>query len=87
MTALATHGGSVATLKTVREEAPRKELGVQVSGRQLDQAVDEQVLSANIIVADPPRLPFRGMFIASYPASARRAASKARKLCLAFTRR
>ena len=48
--------GSVATLKTVTEEAPRG-TGGAVSGRQIEQLIDELILLANIIVADPPRLP------------------------------
>jgi len=37
---------------------PRAELGGQVSGSHIEQPVDELILFANIIVADPPRLPF-----------------------------
>src|ERR1700693_5554528 len=36
---------------------PREKLGGEVSGRQIEQLVDELILLANIIVADPPRLP------------------------------
>src|ERR1039457_5419020 len=36
---------------------PRAELGGEVSGRQIEQLVDELILFANISVADPPRLP------------------------------
>ena len=32
-------------------------MGGEVSGRQIEQLVDELILFANIIVADPPRLP------------------------------
>jgi len=32
-------------------------MGGQVSGSQIEQPVDEPILLANIIVADPPRLP------------------------------
>jgi hypothetical protein len=39
----------------VTEEA-RAELGGEVSGRQIEQLVDELILFANISVADPPRL-------------------------------
>ena len=35
----------------------REELGGEVSGSQIEQPVDEPILLANIIVADPPRLP------------------------------
>src|SRR5664279_4343217 len=35
---------------------PREELGGEVSGSQIEQLVDELILFANIIVADPPRL-------------------------------
>src|ERR1019366_6364354 len=34
----------------------REELGGEVSGGQIEQLVDELILFANIIVADPPRL-------------------------------
>jgi hypothetical protein len=51
--------GSVATLKTVTEEV-RKELDGEVSGCQIEQLVDETILLANIIAADPPRLPLAG---------------------------
>jgi hypothetical protein len=51
--------GSVATLKTVTEEV-RKELDGEVSGCQIEQLVDETILLANIIGADPPRLPLAG---------------------------
>jgi hypothetical protein len=50
---------SVATLKTVTEEV-RKELDGEVSGCQIEQLVDEMILLANIIIADPPRLPLAG---------------------------
>ena len=43
----------------VTEEA-RAELGGEVSGRQIEQLVDELILFANISVADPPRLPGEG---------------------------
>src|ERR1017187_10449527 len=36
---------------------PRAELGGEVSGSQIEQLVDELILLANIIVADPLRLP------------------------------
>jgi len=39
-------------LKTVRR-TPRAELGGEVSGRQIEQVVDEVIPSANISVADP----------------------------------
>src|SRR3974377_872337 len=32
-------------------------MGGEVSGSQIEQSVDEPILLANIIVADPPRLP------------------------------
>ena len=32
-------------------------MGGEVSGSQIEQLVDELILFANIIVADPPRLP------------------------------
>ena len=32
-------------------------MGGEVSGSQIEQPVDEPILVANIIVADPPRLP------------------------------
>src|SRR5271170_3765428 len=51
-----TGGGSVATLKTVTG-TPREEPGGALSGRQIEQPVNEVILLANIIVADPPRLP------------------------------
>src|SRR5215472_8740634 len=35
----------------------REELGGGVLGRQLEQPVDELILSVNIVAADPPRLP------------------------------
>src|ERR1019366_2886099 len=35
----------------------REKLCGEVSGRQIEQLVDEPILLANIIVADPPRLP------------------------------
>src|ERR1019366_7247563 len=35
----------------------REKLGGEVSGRQIEQLVDEPILLANIIVADPLRLP------------------------------
>ncbi len=47
--------GSVATLKTVTEEVPSETVG-EVSGSQTEQLVDETILLANIIVADPSRL-------------------------------
>jgi hypothetical protein len=56
-------------------------------GRQLEQPVDELILSANIIITDPPRLSLADHIIASYPANVRRAAWNARKPCLACTRR
>jgi hypothetical protein len=63
-------------------------MGGEVSGSQIEQPVDEPILFANIIVADPPRLsPFQIMCIASYLAIVRRAVWNSRKLCLAFTRR
>src|SRR5271154_3896938 len=49
-------GGRVATLKKVRRTS-RAELGGEVSGSHIEQPVDELILFANIIVADPPRLP------------------------------
>src|ERR1700719_5323589 len=51
-----TSDGSVATLKAVTEDA-RAEVGGKVSGSQIEQLVDELILFANIIAADPPRLP------------------------------
>ena len=49
--------GSVATLKTLTEDAPSG-TGREVSGSHIEQLVDELILFANIIiVADPPRLP------------------------------
>ena len=48
--------GSVATLKAVTEDA-RGEVGGKVSGSQIEQLVDELILFANIIAADPSRLP------------------------------
>jgi hypothetical protein len=36
---------------------PRQEMGGEVSGSQIEQPVDEPILVANIIVADPPCLP------------------------------
>ena len=47
--------GSTATLKTATEEVPRRTEG-EVSGSQVEQLVDELILLANIIDADPPRL-------------------------------
>src|SRR5215469_782230 len=35
----------------------REELGGEVSGRQIEQSVDELILLANISPVDPPRLP------------------------------
>src|SRR5262249_20970375 len=35
----------------------REELSGEVSGRQIEQSVDELILLANISAADPPRLP------------------------------
>ena len=32
-------------------------MGGEVSGRQIEESVDEPILLTNIIVADPPRLP------------------------------
>src|SRR5215472_7608341 len=49
-------GGSVATLKMPTGIA-RDELCVEVSGRQIEQLVDELILFTNILAADPPRLP------------------------------
>jgi hypothetical protein len=46
--------GSVATLKTVTDDASE---GSKVSGSQIDQPVNELILLANIIVADPAYLP------------------------------
>src|SRR5262249_18793068 len=37
--------------------SPREELSGGVLGRQFEQPVDELILSANIVAADPPRLP------------------------------
>ncbi len=48
--------GSVATLKTVTEEA-RRGTGREASGSHIEQLVDELILFATIIVADPPRWP------------------------------
>jgi hypothetical protein len=48
--------GSVATSETVTERA-RAEVGGEVSGRQIEQLVDELILLVNIITPDPPRLP------------------------------
>ena len=36
----------------------REKLGGKVSGRQIEQLVDELILLANIMSADPARLPF-----------------------------
>jgi hypothetical protein len=36
---------------------PREELGGEVSGRQIEQSVDELILLTNISAADPTRLP------------------------------
>jgi hypothetical protein len=36
---------------------PREKLGGEVSGSQIEQLVDELILLANIVVADPLRLP------------------------------
>jgi hypothetical protein len=47
--------GSVATLKTVTEEVPGR-TGRGGSGRQIEQLVDEAILLANILGANPPRL-------------------------------
>jgi len=44
-------------LKTVTEEVLRGELVGEVSGSQIEQLVDELILLANVITADPPRLP------------------------------
>src|SRR5262249_49424285 len=49
--------GSVATLKMVTEIGPRLISVSKVSGRQIEQPVDEMILFTNIIAADPPRLP------------------------------
>ena len=38
-------------------EGPRAEVVGKVSGSQIKQLVDEPILLANIIIADPPRLP------------------------------
>jgi hypothetical protein len=35
----------------------RAEVGGEVSGSQIEQLVDELILLANIVIADPPRLP------------------------------
>jgi hypothetical protein len=50
------NSGSVATLK-MPTGSPRDELCVEVSGRQIEQLVDELILFTNILAADPPRLP------------------------------
>jgi hypothetical protein len=46
--------GSVATLKTVTEDTPRGTRGLRLP---IEQLIDEVILFANVIVADPPRLP------------------------------
>jgi hypothetical protein len=33
---------------------------VEVSGRQIEQLLDELILFTNILAADPPRLPVHG---------------------------
>ncbi len=78
------HLGSVATLKAVMEESAAN-AGREVSGRQLEQLVDELILLADIVVADPRACALRNMFIASYPAIVSPRAINARKPCLAFT--
>src|SRR5262249_57391965 len=40
-----------------RRESPRDELCIEVSGRQIEQLVDELIRFTNIIAADPPRRP------------------------------
>jgi len=52
-------------LKTVTEEVLRGELVGEVSGSQIEQLVDETILLANIMVAEPPRLPLPIICIAS----------------------
>jgi hypothetical protein len=49
--------GSVASFKTVTEDYSRQKLGGEILSGQLQSLVDEPILSADIVVVDPPRLP------------------------------
>jgi len=59
----------------------------EVSGCQIEQLVDEAVLLAKIGATDPARLALADHVYRLISCKRRRAASNARKPCLAFTRR
>jgi enoyl-CoA hydratase/carnithine racemase len=49
--------GLVTHLRNGPDGHPKRERRGEVSGRQLEQLVDEPILLANFMVADPARLP------------------------------
>src|SRR5215467_14548727 len=49
--------GKCCNFEKRRRKSARDDLCIEVSGRQIEQLVDELMLFTNIIAADPPRLP------------------------------
>jgi hypothetical protein len=79
--------GSVTTLKTVTKDVRAPSSVSEVSCRQLEQMVDELILSANVDAGRAHLCVLRIMCMASSRAIIRSAAFNARKPCLAFTGR
>ena len=60
---------------------------MEVSGRQIEQLVDELILLKNILAADPPRLPLPDPVYRFVSLNRSSGAWNSRKFCLALTRR